>query len=1088
MKQGLFHIIKRSLLYYRLPALYQFVVIMLLAAIITGSLLTGSSVRKSLRQNNEERLGNTGFIISSGARYFPVSLIERMEELSGTPGVAITEMNGWARNFRSGETVLNCQVTGVDNDFFIFNNPSGSVNLKRGEAVINSKLSLELKIETGDEIIVRFATVSDIPANSPFSAEESSFESLILVVSHILENESPANFSLGINQIKPKNIFVHRDDLKQFFSDKVKTNRILLRYDPSLSIEQTGGYFREVLQPSDIGLNLRRVEATGQFEFVSDRIFIDEELVSEITDAFPGAKPGITYLANRISLKERSTPYSFVSALPGELYDAPSGDSIIINGWLAEDLGAAVGDTLDMAYYVGGPFNKIEIKKSRFVISRVVEMKNIWGDATLMPEFPGISGSETCSRWEAGVHINMDDIRQKDEDYWYSYKGTPKAFIGYERGKEIWGNDFGPATTIRFPVDVSSEEIKSQLSGNIDPLKNGFRIIDARANAIEAASNSVDFSTLFLSLGFFIIVSSLVLLSLIVTTYFESRKDHIVIMRAIGFRRQLIKRILFFETAIIAFLGSLAGIFAGVLFNRGVIVALNSVWRGAVQTDTLSASTDIRSLLTGFLGTLAVTLLVLHFKSDSFLKRSVNIDTISSTKLSSRYIQWFFVAFVAAAMIMFLMGLLRPGYATILFFSGGTTLFIGSILLYLVILRNKGRKVDFLRKGTDSHSWLYYAYYPSRALTPILFIAAGLFIIIATGANRKSFDTGLLSRESGTGGYLLWGETATPLTYDLNTEEGRYEYGISSRDFSGVEFIQGRIVSGDDASCLNLNQVKTPPLLGLDVSGFSRSNAFSFTSRFKELEVDNLWNTLEIAPGENVIYGIVDQTVLQWGLSSKVGDTITVTTESGKPLHIVVAGGLAASIFQGYIIIGSENFTGYWPSVAGSNMFLVDGNPSETARYKQELTEIFNQYGADIEFTWDRLAEFNQVSNTYLTVFMTLGGFGMLLGVIGLAFILLRNFNLRKKEFFLLLSTGFTPKRIRRTLFREHFMILSAGILSGSVPAILATIPSLTSSADIPWLLLIAMIVAIFSAGSLALFLSARSLVRENLVAGLRRD
>ena len=1059
--------------------MYQFIVILLLSAIITGSLLTGSSVKNSLRQNNEERLGNTGFIISSGARYFPVSLTERMEELSGTSCVAITEMNGWARNFSSGETVLNCQVTGVDNDFFIFNNPSGSVNLKPGEAVINSKLSRELKIETGDEIFVRFGTVSDIPADSPFSAEESSFESLILVVSHILENESPANFSLGINQIKPKNIFIHRNDLKQFFPGRVKTNRILLRDDPSLSIEQTGEYFKEILQPSDIGLNLRRVEVTSQFEFVSDRIFIDEELVSEITDAFQGAKPGITYLANRISLKERSAPYSFVSALPGGLYDnVPSGDSVIINSWLAEDLGAVVGDTLDMAYYVSGPFNKLEVKKNRFVISCVVEMKDIWGDATLMPEIPGISGIETCSRWEAGVPVNMDDIRQKDEDYWYSYKGTPKAFIGYERGKEIWGNNFGPATTIRFPVAANSEDIMTKLGGNIDPLKNGFRIINARGNAIKAASNSVDFSTLFLSLGFFIIISSLVLLSLIVTTYFETRKDHIVIMRAIGFRRKLIKQILFFETAIIAFLGSFAGIFAGGLFNRGVIGALNSVWRGAVQTNSLSASMEIQSLLTGFLGTLAVTLLVLHFKSDSFLKRSGNVDPISGTKLSGRYIQWFFIVLVTAAITMFLMGLIKLGSATTLFFGGGTSIFIASILLYLIILR----------KSPVSHSWLYYAYYPSRALTPILFIAAGLFIIITTGANRKSFDTDLLSRGSGTGGYLLWGETATPLTYNLNNEAGRNEYGISSEDFSGVEFIQGRIAGGDDASCLNLNQVTTPPILGLDVSGFSRSNVFSFASRLKDLEVDNPWYALEIIPEKNVIYGIVDQTVLQWGLNIRVGDTVTVTTESGKPLHIVVAGGLAASVFQGYIIIGSENFTGYWPSVAGSNMFLVDGNSSEAARYKQKLTEIFNQYGTDIEFTWDRLAEFNQVSNTYLTVFMTLGGFGMLLGVIGLAFILLRNFNLRKKEFALLLSTGFTPKRIRRTLFREHFVILSAGIFSGSVPAILATIPSLTSSDDIPWLLLLAMIVSIFAAGSLALFLSARSLVRENLVAGLRRD
>jgi len=1003
--------------------------------------------------------------------------------------VAITEMSGWVRNFRSGETVLNCQVTGVDNDFFIFNNPSGSVKLKRGDAVINSKLSRELKIETGDEIIVRFGTVSDIPADSPFSAEESSFESLILVVSHILENESPANFSLGINQIKPKNIFIHRDDLKQFFPGRVKTNRILLRYDPLLSIEHAGGYFREILQPSDIGLNLRRVDATGQFEFVSDRIFIDEELASEIMDAFPGAKPGITYLANRISLKERSTPYSFVSALPGGLYDnVPSGDSIVINSWLAEDLGAAVGDTLDMAYYVSGPFNRLDVKKSRFVISRVVEMKDIWGDATLMPEFPGISGIETCSRWEAGVPVIMDDIRQKDEDYWYSYKGIPKAFIGYERGKEIWSNNFGPATTIRFPVSASSEDIMAQLGSNIDPFKNGFRIIDARGNAIRAASNSVDFSTLFLSLGFFIIISSLVLLSLVVTTYFESRKDHIVIMRAIGFRKQLIKRILFLETAIIAFLGSLAGMFAGGLFNRGVIGALNSVWRGAVQTNTLSASMDIRSLLTGFLGTLVVTLLILHFKSDSYLKRSANVNTISGTKLSARYMQLFFIVLIIAAITMFLMGFLKPGHATTLFFAGGITIFIGSILLYLVIIGNKGRAADFLRKGSDSHSWLYYAFYPSRALTPILFIAAGLFIIITTGANRKSFDTDLLSKGSGTGGYILWGETATPLTYNLNNEEGRNEYGISSQDFSGVEFIQGRIAGGDDASCLNLNQVTTPPILGLDVSAFSRSNAFSFASRLKDLEVDNPWNTLEIIPEKNVIYGIVDQTVLQWGLNIKVGDTITVTTGSGKPLYIVVAGGLAASVFQGYIIIGSENFTNYYPSVAGSNMFLVDGNPSETARYKQKLKEIFNQYGADIEFTWDRLAEFNQVSNTYLTVFMTLGGFGMLLGVIGLAFILLRNFNLRKKEFFLLLSTGFTPKGIRRIVFREYFMILSAGISSGSVPAILATIPSLTSSAEIPWLLLLAMIVTIFSAGSLALLLSARTLVRDNLMAGLKKD
>ena len=50
-------------------------------------------------------------------------------------------------------------------------------------------------------------------------------------------------------------------------------------------------------------------------------------------------------------------------------------------------------------------------------------------------------------------------------------KGTPKAFIGYEKGKELWGSNFGPATAIRFPESLSINEINNSLTGSFDPEK-----------------------------------------------------------------------------------------------------------------------------------------------------------------------------------------------------------------------------------------------------------------------------------------------------------------------------------------------------------------------------------------------------------------------------------------------------------------------------------------------------------------------------------------------------------------------------------------------------------------------------------------
>jgi ABC-type antimicrobial peptide transport system permease subunit len=1090
MRRGIFTVILRSLVYYRLSLLYQVIVIAILAAIITGSMLTGSSVRESLRSNNEDRIGNTGFVISSGLRYFDATLAERITTISGNQSVAITELSGWARGFTNGETALNCQIIGADNDFFKFHNPDSKVSLMKGEAVINKKLSLSLNVGVGDEIVVRFGTISSIPADSPFSPEESSFESLVLTISQILDEEVPANFSLATNQIKPKNIFIHRDDLKESAKDKSRSNRLLIEYKDEYPVDLLKEQLTEILIPSDLGLAVRESKNSSQVELISDRIFIDQNLVAAVQKAVEGAEPLITYLANSITKGENSTPYSFVSALPTGLFSgSPERGSVVINSWLASDLNLQTGDSIDMVYYINGPLNSLNEEITRFKVGAIVDIEGIWGDASLMPEFPGISGSESCSRWDAGVPVEMDNIREKDEEYWNIYSGTPKAFINYDEGREIWGNNFGPATAIRFPISLTRETIIEKIRDRINPLENGFTITDSKLNASESADNSVDFTTLFLSLGFFIIISAIVLLVLILSTSFETRKDHLKVMRAIGFSSKLIKRILLTEMFIIALIGGIIGVFAGQLFNILIIKALNSVWMGAVQTDTLSVSLNPMLLISGFFVTLEVASLIFYTKVSRYLKKRPGRDSNIQATKPSGYLKWLFVVIIAATIISLIMGLSGGEKDRTLLFLAGTMLFISSLLFYYLLIIKRGSGGSILMHGSGYHSWKYYASYPSRAITPILFIAAGLFIVISTGANRKSFNTNNLSKESGTGGYILWAETATPLTFDLNSNAGKNEYGlIDNARLANLSFIQGRVGAGDDASCLNLNQVKAPPLLGIDAMKFSLNGSFAFDSRLNELDIENPWDALDIEVSENCIYGIVDQTVLQWSLKIKVGDTLTVATESGEPLHIIVAAGLSTSVFQGYIIIGEKDFSRYIPSASGSNLFLVDGDKTQAEDIKTDLTDLLSLYGVDMTFTWDRLAEFNQVSNTYLTVFTTLGGFGMLLGIIGLAFVLLRNFNLRKGEFALMVATGLSPALIKRNLFLEHFMILSAGVLSGTIPALLATLPSLSSGADVPVKLLILMIIAIVTVGTISIVISSRTLTINNLVARLRGD
>jgi len=1088
MTPGTFKILISSLKFYRKPALYQVLIIALLSAVITGSLLTGKSVRTSLKRSASERLGNTGVIISSGIRFFDSQLVGRIDSIAGISCTGLLELNGFSQSIISQKGAFNTHIYGISNDFFPFHgNPS--FNLKQGEVIVNRRLADHLELKPGDDIIIRYNELSDIPADAPFAPAADEGKSVVMKISSILEPDQNGNFSLMISQITPMNIFINLADL-QIVSDKSpKINRLLIDKKADLSATEVFDLLKKSLKTSDAGLRIRSIAKTGEQELISDRVFIDLPVISGISNLIPTSSPVITYLANRIKSASGSSPYSFVSAIPSSIYpEIVSGNDIIINNWLAEDLKVKPGESIQLYWYAPDSLNKLVEKNEVFVVRKIAKSEGVWADSLLMPDFPGIAGSESCSSWDAGVPIKMDEIRDKDEQYWTLYKGRPKAFISYEKGREIWGSNFGPATSIRIPSGITTGEIEAKLDGTLDPAILGFSVADLAGESVKAADESVDFGTLFLSLGFFLIVASIVLLSFAVSYYFETKRGAINTYFALGFKNKWIERLLFNESTLIGAIGCLIGALAGYLVNILITGALNSVWQGAVQTNTLSASFDLMPILVGFIVTMLLMALFMWLKTRNYLK-SLNRREKELHKFASPG-QNLILLLVAAILTvsLFSVSLIFSDNNTAFSFGAGTLLLVTFILFWRQLyIRKRDDNKTGLRTGT-SISRLYYSFYPSHAVTPILFIAAGIFAVFITGVNRMDFDEKLLKRSAGTGGYLLWCESNIPLTEDPSTQRGRRNLGLDDDSLSAMTITTLKRSSGNDASCLNLNHITSPPLLGIDPDEFISRESFSFAKVIKGEDVVNPWSYLNRNQGASTIYGIADQTVLDWGLKLSVGDTLILRAETGQRLNIILAAGLKSSIFQGYVMISKENFSKYFPSVSGTSIMLVDGDKAKTDLYKSTLNERLSNYGLNTEPTPERLKSFYEVTNTYLSVFGVFGAFGMITGVAGLGFVLLRNYNRRKREFALMLATGFTLRKIRNAILYEQVLILSAGVISGALSAIVATLPSLMGGQEIPWIYLISMIMVVMLTGFLAIYLSVKQVSGTELISSLKKE
>ena len=211
--------------------------------------------------------------------------------------------------------------------------------------------------------------------------------------------------------------------------------------------------------------------------------------------------------------------------------------------------------------------------------------------------------------------------------------------------------------------------------------------------------------------------------------------------------------------------------------------------------------------------------------------------------------------------------------------------------------------------------------------------------------------------------------------------------------------------------------------------------------------------------------------------------------EKGKLFYIKLVAGLANSIFQGNIVIAENILMEKYPSLSGHRMFLIDVPSEQADPVSQSMSWAMQDLGIMVVSTADRLEAFNQIENTYLSIFLILGGFGLILGTIGLGIVVVRNILERRGELALLKAVGYSHRKIRDLILSEHIFLLLTGTACGFIASLIAVLPALMSPGmAVPYLTLTIMLMVIIGSGVIWTYMAIALATRGDLLPALRNE
>ena len=240
-------------------------------------------------------------------------------------------------------------------------------------------------------------------------------------------------------------------------------------------------------------------------------------------------------------------------------------------------MNAKAGDTATLDFYLWDAAAGLRTSTATFTVAAIVPMTGLAADRRLAPVYPGISDSDSLSGWDPPFPLDLSKVRPQDEAYWRDHRTTPKAFINYERARDLWSTRYGKLTGLRFGVppggnaEALAEGLRAQLRQRVEPVSQGIALTPARRLALEASRGATDFGEYFTYFSFFIVVSALLLVVLFFRLGIEQRLRQIGVLRATGYTERHLRWMLSAEAAVIALAGGVVGV-AGAIAYAALVV------------------------------------------------------------------------------------------------------------------------------------------------------------------------------------------------------------------------------------------------------------------------------------------------------------------------------------------------------------------------------------------------------------------------------------------------------------------------------------------------------------------------------------
>jgi len=1085
-------LIRRNLWYHRRAVAGVFAGVVITTAVITGALLVGDSVRHSLAAASAERLGNVGGAIICGDRFVRHALAANIGARYTGDTAAVVHVTGIATAPDRDTRVPAIEIFGVDEAFWEFGNASLIRRIAPEQIVLNTRLAGRLGVEKGDTVLLQMEQPSFLSRDAALVSVERPYVTLRLSVAAVIDGAGFGNFSLRNSQLAPYNAFVSRAVLQQAIGREGLVNLVLTEHEQIPDIALVNAW-----APADAGLAVHDgVDMAHRSELRSRRVFFDRATAAAAA-AQPGAARVLTYFVNELRIGDRATPYSMVSALDPALLPVADlrDDEIILNQWCADDLGAQVGDALSLKFYVLDRGRQLTSREANFIVRQVIPTVGAGIDRSLMPDFPGLGVAENCRDWDTGTPVDLDRIRDKDEKYWDDHRGSPKALITWQRGSRIWDNRFGTVTAVRYPQSSNAAgNLAAAVLADLDPAALGLQSTAVRGQARDAVTLGMDFGGLFIGFSFFLIIAAVLLTVLMFVFHLDQRLVEQGTLAALGFGRRRIGFIYLGEAVLLCTPAAICGAVLGALYTKVMIHGLGTTWRDVVGDWSLHMHGEPRTYLIGALSGIAVSLAAIWL----VLRRQMRATVVrrlggGAAAVVQRRCMWPAVITLATGLpvLLLLTAVDTAGSAPAVFFGIGALLLVSTLAACAWCIGWLDRHT--MVTGPRAIGCRNVGRRSARSLAVIGMLACATFLIVALESQRTQPQV-WSDRSSGTGGFAVFASTTHPLYVDPNGEEARCDLGLDEPPFDRVQFVPMRLVDGDDASCLNLNRAIQPQITGVDVEALARRNAFTF-QKTSAPPGATPWDMLRYQPGANAAPAALDYNTMMYSLKLKLGDTLTYVDDFGEPFTFHIVAALRPGMLQGMLLADATALEARFPASAGFRVFLADAvKPTDTdaidaAALATAMNQRFRDFGMDAVPAATRLAAFNRVQDTYLSIFQVLGGIGVVLGAFGLAILVQRNVAERRPELALMRALGFPVAALRRLVLAEHWVLLAAGLACGVVSALVAVLPTFSDSrADPPWAALALVLGGVLLSGIISTRLAIWRALQGDLISGLRRE